>query len=231
MFFMSLEKDVQANQRALLGNANAENMNNQGPQQMPGVVANQTPTQSNTQNRQSKTVVGVFEKRDQAEAAINQLRQQGFSDNEISIVAKQGDSVGYDTGQYDPFHYTEMANEGNYPLEVKRIHHTNTIANGVLTGGTIGGFGALLAAAGAMTIPVLGPVIAMGPIAAALSGAAAGGVVGGLVDWGVPAERGRAYESKVQSGSILAVIRTNNGQVNSAAEILRQNDAKDVETH
>ena len=70
-------------------------------------------------------------------------------------------------------------------------------------GAAIGGVGGLLlSAAGALTIPVIGPILAAGPIAAALTGAgigaAAGGLIGALTESGVPEEdaeilcRGRA---------------------------------------
>lgn len=159
-----------------------------------------------------QTVIGVFESRQQAETSVNQLRQQGFTHEEISIVAKQNEDDNNRSGRHD-------------------AQYNDTIADGVAAGGTIGGIGGLMAAAGAFAIPGFGPILALGPIAAALSGAVAGGVAGGLVDFGIPAERSRAYEEQINRGKVLAVIHSESSKVSKAADILRQNGAKDVETH
>jgi hypothetical protein len=155
-----------------------------------------------------KSVIGVFNSRDNAEQAVNALRTKGFTTEEINIVSKNKKQQGQDT------EYVE-----------------DDITDGALAGGTLGGIGGLLLGAGALAIPGVGPVLAAGPIAAALSGAVAGGITGGLIDWGIPAEVGRRYEQEVAQGGILAIIRSDAAKANQAAQILRQNGAKDVETH
>ena len=52
---------------------------------------------------------------------------------------------------------------------------------GAATGGATGGVLGLLAGIGALAIPGLGSFIAAGPIMAALSGAAVGATIGGVV--------------------------------------------------
>lgn len=169
----------------------------------------QAPAESNnTSNSQKtiKTIIGVFESRASAEKAVDSLRQQGFTNEEINIISKkqsQGDGMAEDD-----------------------------IVDGTLTGGTIGGIGGLLMGAGVLVaFPGLGPILAAGPIAAALGGAVAGGITGGLIDWGIPAEESQHYEHEVVQGSIIAIIRTNSEKVNSVAQILRQNGAKEVKSH
>jgi len=163
----------------------------------------------NTKNAQktSQTIIGVFESRSNAESAVDSLRQQGFTNEEINIISKkpQGQDVNYD----------------------------DDIADGTLTGGTIGGIGGLLLGTGFLAIPGVAPVVALagGPIAAAIGGAIAGGITGGLIDWGIPAEESQHYEEEVTQGSILAIIRTDSGKVNSVAQILRRNGAKEVKSH
>ncbi|MFX4261522.1 general stress protein [Pelotomaculum propionicicum] len=155
-----------------------------------------------------KTVIGLFDSRDQAEKAASELRGSGFKD-EISILAADRD---------------------------KTVHKTSdtgseSLTSGVTTGGVLGGLAGLGLGAGALAIPGIGPIIAAGPIAGLVSGALTGGVAGGLVDWGIPAERGKFYEDKVKEGKILASVRTEDGKINSAADILRRNGARDVEIH
>lgn len=155
-----------------------------------------------------KTVIGLFDSRDQAEKAASDLRGSGFSD-EISILAADKDKKAHKTGETG----------------------AGSLTSGVTAGGVLGGLAGLGLGAGALAIPGIGPIIAAGPIAGLVSGALTGGVAGGLVDWGVPAERGKFYEDKVKEGKILASVRSDEGKINSAADILRRNGARDVEIH
>ncbi|WP_026487422.1 general stress protein [Caldanaerobius polysaccharolyticus] len=150
-------------------------------------------------------VIGVFNSKEQAEKAISSMREKGFKDNEISIVSKRenvqdnGGEAGFDS-----------------------------IADGTTTGGVIGGIAGLLASAGAMAIPGVGPIVAMGPIAALLTGAVGGGIAGGLIDMGIPAAESRRYEEEVKKGGILVIAQSDDNKVNDAANIMRANGAYDV---
>lgn len=159
----------------------------------------------------SKTVIGVFTSRDQAEKAVSELRNNGF-DNEISILAKGQDKGGTDENSV-------MFGGGD------------SVTNGATTGGVLGGIAGLAAGVGALVIPGIGPLVAAGPIAGLISGAATGGVAGGLVDWGIPKDRSEYYEGQVKEGNIVATVKTDEGKINSAADVLRRFGAKDVETH
>jgi hypothetical protein len=59
-------------------------------------------------------------------------------------------------------------------------------------------------------IPVIGPILAVGPLAAALisaaGGAAAGGIAGALIGWGVPEEDAKYYEGEVKAGRYLVTV-------------------------
>jgi len=160
----------------------------------------------------AKAVTGVFNTRDEAERAVADLRKSGFYTNEISIVAKDDRQ-----GQAN-----ENSNEDNMGMGM--------MSSGTATGGVLGGIAGLALGAGAIAIPGLGPIIAAGPIAGLLSGAATGGIAGGLLDMGIPEDRGKYYEDEVKKGKILALVRAEDDKVNKAAEIFRQNGAKDVET-
>lgn len=171
----------------------------------PAVNTNKTNLQKTNQ-----TIIGVFESKSKAESAVNSLRQQGFTNEEINIVSKKQEK------QENQEHDETFDDD---------------ITDGTLTGGTLGGIGGLLMGAGALMLPGIGPILAVGPITAAVGGAIAGGIAGGLIDWGIPAEASQRYEQEVAHGSILTIIRTDSSKVNSAAQILRQNGAKDVENH
>ena len=161
------------------------------------------------------TVIGVFRDIKTAEEAVKALRNKGFRDNEISIVAKD----------------SEQGRGGSDMEAGSDFGSTDSIADGTTWGGALGGVAGLLAGVGALAIPGIGPIVAAGPLAGVLSGAVTGGVAGGLIDLGIPEERGRQYEEEIKQGGILAVIETSEDKVNDASSILRQNGAKDVESH
>ncbi|NPV26654.1 MAG: DUF1269 domain-containing protein [Firmicutes bacterium] len=162
-------------------------------------------------NLLAKTVASTFASRDQAERAVNELRQKGF-DREISIVAKdeKGDlkkDIGAPTMRGD------------------------TVTDGATTGGVLGGLAGLAVGAGALAIPGLGPIVAAGPIAGLLSGAATGGIAGSLVDWGIPEAEGRRYEEDIKAGNILVAVRTDDTKANEASETLKKYGANIVKIH
>lgn len=159
-------------------------------------------------------MIGVFQDIQTAENAVKALRNKGFKDNEISIIAKddQGQAKGQD-------------------MEMGTDFETDSVGDGTAWGGALGGVAGLLAGAGALAIPGIGPIIAAGPLAGVLSGAVTGGIAGGLIDLGIPEEQGARYEENLRQGGVLAVIETSSDKVNDASSILRQNGANDVEAH
>lgn len=154
----------------------------------------------------SKVVLGVFHNRDRAEDAVQDLKNRGF-DRDISLIAR--DEREKDQGGMEEQDLTE----------------------GTFTGGALGGIAGLLAGTGALLIPGVGPIIAAGPIAAALTGVVGGGIAGGLIDYGIPEERGEYYEEQVRQGGILVSMKASDDKVDEAASILREHGAEDVETH
>ncbi|MBC8016676.1 MAG: hypothetical protein H7X79_13195 [Sporomusaceae bacterium] len=175
--------------------------------------ANTSSTANNSitnNQQQNQTIIGVFKSRPNAEQAVNSLRQQGFTNEEINIISK---------------------NQQQKQNQQQGTTFDDNIADGTLTGSTLGGIGGLLLGAGALLIPGVGPILAVGPITGAIGGAIAGGIAGGLIDWGIPAEESQRYQQEVVQGSILAIIRTDSAKVNSVAQILRQNGANEVKNH
>ncbi|HEY8498112.1 MAG TPA: hypothetical protein VIK90_02575 [Limnochordales bacterium] len=157
------------------------------------------------------TVIGVFDTRDRCEQAVRTLRQRGFRDDEISVLAKGQERRG---------------RGGGADAEVGP-----DVGEGVTWGGTLGGLAGLLAGIGALTIPGIGPVVAAGPLAATLGGAVTGGVAGGLIDLGIPEDRGRAFEADLKAGKMLAVVQTDTNRLEEASQVLRSQGANRVEAH
>lgn len=158
----------------------------------------------------TRKIVGAFRKEQEATRAIEELKRQGFSTEEISVVAKdrgESSSIQNETDTKAP--------EG--------------LASGAATGGVLGGVTGLLAGIGALAIPGIGPIIAAGPIAATLTGAAvgagAGGLVGGLIGLGIPEDRAKEYGDYVNEGNILVIVDADNNEVGQVYGIFRNNQA------
>ena len=165
----------------------------------------------------SKTAVFCIAKsRVQAERIINRLTSSGFATSEISVLMPETDSH-HDIGH------------------VKNTKAPEGTATGAATGGVAGGVIGLLAGIGALAIPGVGPLIAAGPIMAALSGAAlgatAGGVVGGLIGLGIPEIEAKIYEEKLKSGNYLVSVHAHDGkEEDRAKEIYKAENAENIST-
>ncbi|MFZ7103546.1 MAG: hypothetical protein ACOWWO_12960 [Peptococcaceae bacterium] len=159
----------------------------------------------------SKKVVGVFTSRSQADEAANKLRQSGFNE-EISVVSK---------GQENRENNSGMTNMGT----------GDSVVNGAGSGATLGALGGLALSAGALAVPGFGPLLAAGPLAAALSGAAAGGLGGALVDMGIPEEDSKNYENDVKQGKSLVTVECTDDTAEKAQKILAGSQAANVRVH
>jgi hypothetical protein len=157
--------------------------------------------------------IGVFHHRHDAEAALGDLRDAGFNMNQISLVGKDahgGTQVGSDV--------------------TDRTKTDEGAKAGAATGGALGGLGGLLVGLGALAIPGIGPVIAGGALATALAtaaaggaiGAAAGGLTGALVGLGIPDDRARFYNDRVNHGDYLVMVDGTEDEIRRADTILNR---------
>ena len=165
-----------------------------------------------TPNLQARTVIGVFDRPDSADAAITELRRAGYEPGDISVV-RQG--------------------EGSAPQYSADETKAGTgAAAGASAGALIGGALGLAA----LAIPGVGPLLAAGPIAAALTGAVTGGALGALAGsfagLGVPTEQARQYESVVrQGGLVIAVKVTDANAADRVVQLLEGAGARDAKSY
>ena len=157
-----------------------------------------------TSDATGHTVAGVFESQGDAEKALNELKDAGFSPDQVSVVAK-------DTRETQSMvERSDMAGA-----------ETSGAATGALLGGLTGGLAGWLVGIGALAIPGIGPIVAAGALATTLGGAAvgavAGGLIGALVGAGIPEEDARTYETHVKEGRILITAQATTGQQAQAA--------------
>jgi len=165
-----------------------------------------------------KTVAGLFPDRRSAERAIEELKQAGFSSNQVGLVMR------------------DSLERGRSTEHGKETHAAEGAVTGALGGGVLGGIAGYLVAIGALTIPGIGPVLAGGALAEALGvvagtaavaagiGAAAGGLVGVLVGMGIPEEEARHFERGFGAQEALVTVKAGN-RVMEALAIMEMNDA------
>lgn len=200
----------------------------------------------------SKTVVGLFENQDHAEVAARRIKEQGLRTDDISIIAKHGETGDpYDQAssggmQEDGSKVFSGTGDGNitpgFGMSGSMIPGStgpagapmgvnDNISDGVISGGVLGGIAGLLIGAGSMIIPGLGIIAAAGPITGLLSGAVTGGVVGGLIDLGIPESKSRKYEGDVRRGKVLFSMKTDEEKVDRVTSILRNSGASNIEAY
>ncbi len=164
--------------------------------------------------REKTAVFGIYQTSVQAERSLDDLLAAGFSNDDISVLLP--DSRGS----------KDFAHEKNTKAP------EGTAAGGAL-GGALGGAIGLLAGIGALAIPGVGPLIAAGPIMAALAGLGAGGAVGGvigaLVGMGIPEYEAKRYEGRIKEGGILLSVHCDtSGQITRAKDVLKHTGAQDI---
>jgi hypothetical protein len=167
---------------------------------------------------QTATVVGVFNSVQDAHDAIRHLEQQGFSRDDVSLVANRN-ARGFE----------HMSDEDKSAMKDK----TSDVIADAGIGAAIGGVGGLLLSIAGIAIPGIGPILAAGPIAAALTGAgigaAGGGIIGALTESGIPEEHAHYYSESVRRGDILVMVRATGERAERACDILDDHGAVDVD--
>jgi len=164
----------------------------------------------------ARKIVGVFHTEQEAINAINGLKRQGYSENDISVLARDRDELSAVTEETDT-----KAPEG--------------AAAGAVTGGALGGVGGILLGMGTLAIPGIGPFIAAGPIVAGLTGMAvgtgAGALIGGLIGLGIPEEEAKRYNQYLDEGRILVLVDANDDLDKHTYDTFRNNNTLNADTY
>ena len=161
------------------------------------------------------TIVALYDDMDTAHKAVKALRDAGVDNSRISLVAQ------------------DAAGEYSKSVGKTKDDAGDGAATGAGVGAVVGGIGGLLVGLGALTIPGIGPVLAAGPLATAVSallgagaGAVAGGVAGGLlgalVDMGIPEEQAGYYAEGVRRGGALVTVEADDRDLDRISSTLNR---------
>jgi hypothetical protein len=159
-------------------------------------------------------VYGIYSNRATVELAVEELKDAGFHNTDISVLFPEGGGT------------------KDFAVE-KETKAPEGGATGGATGAVVGGALGWLLGIGSLAIPGLGPFIAAGPIMAALAGAGAGGTVGWiagvLIGMGIPEYEANRYEGRIKEGGILLSVHADDKDwKNKGKEILKRTGAEDI---
>lgn len=162
----------------------------------------------------SKAAFGIFSRRASVENAVEVLKGAGFRKTDIAVML--------------PHH------DGAQEFAVQRTTRAaETAVSGAGVGALIGGAIGWLAGIGVTTRPELAPLIAAGPVLAALAGLGVGAVLGGLagalIGLGSPEYVVRRYEGHALKGGILLSVHCDDsGWTDKAKKVLERTGAEDI---
>lgn len=139
--------------------------------------------------------LGLFTSRSAGHEAIRALVAEGFRAEDISYFVQADDS-----DLRDP-------PDSQIDAAIERGGDT-----GAGVGAAAGGAGGVLIGLGLLTVPGVGPLLAVGPLAAGITGAITGGAFGGfagsLAGFGISEAQSLAAERHVKSGSTIVAVRS-----------------------
>jgi hypothetical protein len=163
----------------------------------------------------TQTVTGLFDRYQDAAAAVRELEAAGVPHADISIVANNIVPVDRDD---------------------RASNAADDAGTGAAVGAAVGGGAGLLTGLGLMAIPGVGPVVAagwliataVGAAAGAVAGGAVGGMIGALTECGIPEDDAHVYAEGVRRGATLVTARVEDVRASQAREILQRARSVDL---
>ena len=161
-----------------------------------------------------RAVIAVFTDVDSAQDAVEKLVEAGIPASQVSIIGQ------------------DLQSE----IRLNGFVSMGDVVKPMTVGGALfGGLFGALTGVGLLFLPLAGPLIVLGPLAAtiinAAQGALAGAGVGAIVGHFVEKDRIPKYEQLIRAGSYLVVVYGTEEQVTQAEQILTDAGSTDVDRH
>ncbi|WP_287127621.1 ChaB family protein [Candidatus Cyanaurora vandensis] len=166
-----------------------------------------------------QAVTGVFKTQQEVDAVVRRLLDIGVTREDISIVGRNFESNSRVAG---------FLTRG----DVIR----GGLVNGALYGAFFGSVLSLLTGIGVLFIPFVGPVVAAGPLGAALLGAASGALAGSLgsglasvfISMGMPEEKVSIYQTRMQAGEFVVVAEGLTAQIPQIETVMAEGGGEEI---
>ncbi|WAS97438.1 YsnF/AvaK domain-containing protein [Nannocystis punicea] len=174
-----------------------------------------------------KTVIGLFDDFNDAQAIVTALLKRNIDRADVSVIANNLENI--------PINLDKDPAEGRH--EAMAESAKTGAGTGAIVGTGVGGVLGFLAGIGSIFIPGIGPIVAAGPLLAALTGAgvgaaagaALGGLVGALTQAGVPEHDAHFYAEAVRRGGTLVLVQTSDERAADVASMMSGSGAVDVD--
>jgi hypothetical protein len=151
-----------------------------------------------------RTVVGLYDAREDARDTIESLFEAGFPRERISMATQH---------------------KSRKVTEEERDRRADPPADQE----ALSGLSNLLIGLGTVSLPALGVIVAAGPLAGVLTGGSNGGLVGGLVELGIPREEAEIYAEGVRRGATLILVQSDESQLNEARALMGRHHPIDID--
>jgi uncharacterized membrane protein len=171
-----------------------------------------------TAAQRTDIAVAVYETHTQAEAAVKALQRAGFDMRKISIIGRD-----YHTEE----HVVGFLNAGDRAKVFGKY--------GAFWGGLMG----ILFGSAMMFVPVVGHVVVIGPLAAAVFGGLEGAVLvgglsalaGALLSLGIPKDSVLRYETALKADKFMLVVHGGAQAIRRAHELLKHSGLSSFDHH
>jgi hypothetical protein len=164
-----------------------------------------------------KTVVALYPRLREAEQAIRSLQAAGVARDRIKLIAAPEDE------NYTRYFETKH----HYRFENGRLVDDEAESAMAEGGAAAAGVGNLLVGFGLLMIPAVGPVLAAGPLLAAVASGGAGAqakdLVGILQDAGVPESEATSYADALRGGAAMLLLSSPEDEVDHVVSALYPN--------
>jgi hypothetical protein len=146
-----------------------------------------------------RAVVGVYNTREDAQKAVQELVAAGIPNNHIAVVMHHEHQKGVELSDMDA-------------AKAAYVSGDSKARKGAVFGALAGGLGGGALALAAGLIPGVGPVLSAGLLGAmffgvgAAVGATGGGIVGAMVGLDIPEAEAKFYESQLKAGKVLVGV-------------------------
>lgn len=177
-----------------------------------------------------RTLIATFHSREQGEEVVQLLGEMGYDAGRLGYATRSVDEEKVHEIRTEPAKHGDAGDEA-----------TKGVAGGAVGGGAAGAGAALLASAGMLAIPGVGPFLAAGTLvgtlgaagAGAAGGAALGGLAGAIFGASTKDEETdeRRYTRALDEGGAVVTVDAENEEATDLIAWLEENGADQVETY
>lgn len=165
-----------------------------------------------------RNVAALYDSYEDALRTIRDLDAANYPHDQIGLVANNAENHWY------------------VPAGHAKHIGVGALETGASIGTAIGGGAGLLAGLGILSLPGIGPVVAVGWLVPMLIGAAAGaglgavpGLIGAMTDSGIPAEHALRYVEAVRRGGTIVVARSDVAHLATIEAIMRRHNPAEID--